>query len=52
MVVDIGHIIGGTAAGFITGTATDARLLSIFASAVLPRAASRLFAELPMIPVI
>jgi hypothetical protein len=35
-----GPTIGGTAVGFLFDTATSARLLSIFASAVLSRAAS------------
>jgi len=49
-VADTGLIIGGTAAGFIIGTAADARFLSIFAGAVLSRAASEAIrAELPTI---
>jgi len=44
-----GLTIGGTAVGFLFGTATSARLFSIFADAVLSRAVARPSADLPTI---
>ena len=45
-VADTGLTIGGTAVGFIIGTATSAKVLSRLRGAVLSRAASRPFAGL------